>query len=90
MKFSDLDFQPHPHYIVNGVQAKHFFKNGYGVSVIRSPHSYGGSEGLYELAVLMGDEDVWVITYDTPITEDVLGYLTEEDVEDLLERVARI
>jgi hypothetical protein len=52
MKFSELDFQPHPNPNWDGVQAKHFFGNGYGVSVIRSSHSYGGSDGLYELAVV--------------------------------------
>jgi hypothetical protein len=82
MKFSDLDFQPHPNWV--GVQAKHFFDNGYGVSVIQSPNSYGGDEGLYELAVLKGNEDKFKLCYDTYITEDVLGHLTEEQVESYL------
>ena len=85
MKFSDLNFQPHPNW--DGVQAKHFFNNGYGVSVIKSSHSYGGSEGLYELAVLKGVEKNWEICCDTPITDDVLGHLTELDVENLLEEI---
>jgi hypothetical protein len=91
MKFSDLDFQPHPNWV--GVQAKHFFDNGYGVSVIQSPNSYGGDEGLYELAVLKhyvqkdygaGLSHKWEICYDTHITDDVLGHLTEEQVESYL------
>jgi hypothetical protein len=53
------------------------FDNGYGVSVIRGPHSYGGQKGLYELAVL--DSDGYVC-YDTPITSDVIGFLKPEDV----------
>lgn len=57
------------------------FKNGYGASVIRGPHSYGGPQGLYELAVLKRDyHRYWNITYDTPITDEVLGSLEHEDV----------
>ena len=53
------------------------FDNGYGISVVRGPHSYGGQKGLYELAVL--DRDGF-ITYETPITSDVIGFLKPEDV----------
>jgi hypothetical protein len=53
------------------------FDNGYGVSVVRGPYSYGGKLGLYELAVL--DSDGY-ICYDTPITSDVIGFLKPEDV----------
>ena len=88
MKFTDLDFQPHPSW--DGVQAKHFFDNGYGVSVIKSSHSYGGSEGLYELAVLKGVEKDWKICYDTVITDDFLGYQSEEEVEVLLYEVENL
>lgn len=88
MKFTDLDFQPHPSW--DGVQAKHFFDNGYGVSVIKSSHSYGGSEGLYELAVLKGVEKDWKICYDTVITDDFLEYQSEEEVEVLLYEVENL
>lgn len=53
------------------------FDNGYGVSVVQGPYSYGGQKGLYELAVL--DKDGF-ITYKTPITDDVIGFLKPEDV----------
>ena len=53
------------------------FDNGYGVSVIRGPHSYGGQKGLYELDVLGTDG---FITYETPITSDVISFLKPEDV----------
>lgn len=53
------------------------FDNGYGISVIRGPYSYGGQRGLYELAVLDRDG---LITYETPVTSDVIGYLKPEDV----------
>jgi hypothetical protein len=57
-------------------QVKVHFDNGYSASVVSHRFSYGGGEGLFELAVLDADR----ITYDTPITSDVLGCLTTEDV----------
>lgn len=77
MKFNDLAFKPGRH---GGVQAVVVFPNGYGASIVCSPFSYGGPQGLYEIAVLDGQG----ITYDTPVTSDVLGYLSEEDVEKTL------
>lgn len=88
MKFTELNFGPHPSWV--GIQAKHFFDNGYGVSVIQSPNSYGGDEGLYELAVLEGNEDEFEICYTTPITDDVLGHLTEEQVESTLSEIEKL
>ena len=85
MKFTDLNFQPHPNW--EGVQARHFFDNGYGVSVIQSPNSYGGNEGLYEVAVIKGKVDDWKICYDTHITDDVIGHNDEKEVETIMENV---
>ena len=48
MKFENLDFE----YDEMGEHAHHIFDNYYGVSVVRGPYTYGGKEGLYELAVL--------------------------------------
>jgi len=85
MNFSDLNFQPHQ--FDDGIQSKHFFENGYGVSVVRFPGSYGFEEDLYEVAILHGTEDKWEITYDTPITNDVLGHRDEQDINIILEEV---
>lgn len=87
MKFTDLNFEPHPHYKEDGVQAKHFFPNGYGVSVVRFPGSYGCYDGLYEVAIIKGNEDDFELCYDTPITDDVLGHRDEIDIENILEEV---
>lgn len=74
-----------------GVQILHKFKNGYGASVVRHEFSYGGSEGLWELAVIkFTDGDKWLITYDTEITEDVLRYLTGIDVDNILNKIEKI
>ncbi len=87
MKFSDLNFQPHGNYPDDGVAARHFYPNGYGVSVVRFPGSYGYSQGLYEVAVIKGNEDDYDLCYDTPITDDVLGHRDERDVEIIMEEV---
>lgn len=62
---------------IKWIRARLSFDNGYGVSVVQGPHSYGGQKGLYELAVLDSDGDV---CYDTPITDNVIGFLKPEDV----------
>lgn len=67
----------------DGVHYHFYFDNGYGASVIRHEYSYGGDQGLWELAVLAGD----LLCYNTEITDDVIGYLTEEEVEELLNRI---
>lgn len=64
---------------------KEFYDNGYGVSVI--DHGYGRENGLYELVVLRGNARKSSICYDTPITDDVLGYLAWDEVTDLREQV---
>jgi hypothetical protein len=67
---------------VSGRQWKFKFDNGYGASVIND--GYGGERGLYELAVLDRDG---ALTYDTPITRDVLGFLTADEVGDALAQI---
>lgn len=51
------------------------FPNGYGASVIDT--GYGSRDGLFELAVLADGK----LCYTTPITSDVLGWLTADDVD---------
>lgn len=92
MNFGDLTFHSHANYPDSGVAARHFFPNGYGVSVIQftTPFgfgSYGAEEGLYEVAILKGLEEDWEICYDTPITDDVIGYQSMEDIDTLLSQV---
>lgn len=64
------------------------FPNYYGASVIRGPFSYGGPEGMYELAVLRKRRKYWEITYKTPLTGDVIGYLEYDDVVKLLKTIS--
>lgn len=84
--FKDLEFKSHPNHL-GGVQALIEFENGYGASVVKTPYTYGGDKGLYELAVFGKDGH---ITYDTPITNDVIGYLRPQDVTDVMEKIQQL
>jgi hypothetical protein len=86
MKFTDLNFHPHGN-MPDGIAARHFFPNGYGVSVVQFPGSYGYEEGLYEVAILKGLEEDWEICYDTSITDDIIGYQSVEDINNLISQV---
>lgn len=64
------------------------FPNWYGASIIND--GYGREEGLLELAVILFDgPDSWDFfpDYDTPITDDVLGYLKPEKIHPILEEI---
>jgi hypothetical protein len=84
-QFKDLEFKEHRD--LNGVVARITFDNGYGASVVKHEFSYGGKDGLYELAVLDTNGD---LTYETPITDDVIGYLRPEDVTDVMEKIQKL
>jgi len=74
-----------------GSQATVHFTNGYGASVITGKGSYGGDMGLYELAVLEITEDYsWDICYDSGLTEDVIGFLNEEQVTSILKQIEEL
>lgn len=70
------------------VQKLYRFANNYGASVVKGEHTYGGDEGLWELAVIKFKTDGdFVLDYSTPITEDVEGHLTDDAVEKLLDKI---
>lgn len=78
---------------IGGTQAIYRFPNGYGASIIRHRASNGNSEGLWELAVLRiteGDMWQWPIEYSTPITDDVIGWLSPPEVDEILEKIAAL
>lgn len=86
--FEDLDFttiklEPW----MEGVQSRTMFDNGYGVSVICHKYSYGGKDGLYEVAVLNEEGE---LTYNTPVSDDVIGYLTPDEVTDIMRQVQEL
>ena len=80
------DFLQNTEYLNNGIRHIYKFDNGYGASVIKHDYSYGGRDGLWELAVLKDDE----LCYTTPITEDVIGHLSWENVENYLQKIKEL
>ena len=94
--FKDIEFKTHP--MGEGQHGLIFFPNGYGVSVVRfkRPYSdrgygsYTSNENEWEVAVLYGNENEWDITYNTEITDDVLGYLTEGEVDWVMLQVQQL
>lgn len=82
-RFNDLTFSELPD--IGGKWSRVMFPNGYGASIVSHKYSYGGEDGLYELAVL--DNINGNPIYTTPITDDVIGYLTEEGVTALLAEI---
>lgn len=102
MKISKIDSRglyipivkgPHPNGA--GVQKIYRFPNGYGASVVQVElfglfDSYTDDDDDWELAVLKfdsPDSDEYELDYDTPITDDVLGYLSMDDVENTLAEI---
>ena len=83
--FKDLKFKQHPS--ADGIISRIQFDNGYGASVVRHEYSYGGKDGLYELAVLNRDGE---LCYDTLVTNDVIGYLRDIDVTDVLAKIQQL
>lgn len=84
--FKDIGFEGMDSFY-NGVRSNTMFDNGYGISVVRHRYSYGGPSGLYEIVVLDKDGR---ITYRTPITQDVIGYLTSDDVSDIMVKIQEL
>lgn len=87
--FKHLKFKPHPANYPgcdDGTQARMDFPNGYGVSVITGSMFYSTPDTPYELAILKNGR----LCYDTPITDDVLGYLTKKEVTEVMKQVQNL
>ncbi len=63
---------------------RYYCENGWGLSVACHEHSYGGSEGLYEIALLKGDH----FSFDDHEWTDVRGWLTKAEVWNWLKIVS--
>jgi len=80
------------------IQKIYKFDNGYGASVIKGPTTFGGADGLWELAVLESfspnfpgsleeNEIPWEICYTSGITDDVFGHLNDPEVDAILRQI---
>ena len=100
MKLFNNPSEERPHLVGDGIQKIYFFDNGFGASVIRFKSgfpglrngysSYTSNESEWELGVLKKSEDGWSLTYDTPITDDVLGHLSDKEVEKTLQKIKKL
>ena len=70
--------------LYESIAGRYSFDNGYTASVVCHPGTYGYEQGLFELAVIHEGE----ICYNTPLTDNVIGYLSDEEVSDLLDEIA--
>jgi len=85
--FKDLVFEERPAYYGKGeTRAELYFDNGYGVSVITGASAYSNKDAPYELAIMWAGG----IVRFTGITDDVLGWLTEEDVTTYMIKVQEL
>lgn len=69
----------------DGIQYLFRFPNGYGASLINHSGSYGN-----ELAVIEWMGANYDLVYDTPVTGDVLGWLTPAQIESTLDAIAAL
>jgi hypothetical protein len=60
------------------------FDNGYGASVVCNFGTYGAKDGLFEVAILDSNGS---ITYDTPVSGGVIGWLDFAGVADILNKI---
>ena len=74
------------------VQKLYRFPNGAGASVVRGDYTYGGEEGLWELGVIWFEEDGYRLIYPRDVCPeaDVVGWLTDEQVEEKLVQIANL
>lgn len=74
-----------------GVQYLFKFDNNYGASVINCYGSYSTMGKPWELAVVKFDSnDDFDLNYDTNIANDIIGYLNDEGVRNLLKRISEL
>lgn len=66
------------------------FNNDYGASVVKHFGSYGYEEDLFELAVIYWENNRFTLTYNTPITHDVIGHLSNEEVMKYLKQIKEL
>lgn len=88
VRFDDLKFFEHPNIL--GIRAVIFFENGYGASVVQGQFAYTSNNQEYELAVLKGNEKHFNICYTTPLTDDVIGHCSKDEITKYLNEIENL
>ena len=83
MKFKDIKFNQTT--MPKGIQSMIKFGD-YDLSVVKNTSSYGGSQGLYEIAVFKGSGQVEMPGI-TQAGDTVKGYLSESEVEGIIKKM---
>ena len=73
---------------LNGIQGVVEYGD-YELSIIKHGHSYGGLQGLYEIGVWKGDNQVELPGI-TAEDDSVKGYLTEQEVSAIMTKMFTI
>ena len=71
-----------------GTQIVVRFPNGFGASIINHSFSYGTEIGVISFESL--DIFDFELTYSTPVTNDVLGWQSTEDVIEVLNQISAL
>jgi hypothetical protein len=74
------------------IQKIYRFENNLGASVVCHENSYGGKQGLWELALIKfkendPDPETWEFYHHEITHHDVVGWLSQIEVEELLEKI---
>lgn len=100
MKLKDIPKKPHKG-VPGGIHQTVLFPNGWGLSIVsNSEYFYVDKKHPYEIAVIVSEDsipeivinpdDQYEYRIDCSYTdEDVIGHLTEEDVDKWLEKVEK-
>ena len=84
-----------------GIHRLYKFDNNYGASLVRfktpdssfyasSYSSYTDNENEWELAIIKWDGEDFELVYDTGISDDVIGHLEEDAVEEILQQIREL
>jgi len=79
MRFNDLVFKP----LFDGVQSVLSFGKDYELSIVKHSSSYGGTQGLYEIAVFFEGEQRELAGV-TREGDTVKGFLSEQEVDGII------
>jgi len=86
MVWDDLVFEDISETSISGnKRTSLFFKNGYGISVVQTAYTR-----TWEVAVLKGNDKVWDICYNTPITSDVIVCADPVEVENIMIQIQEL
>lgn len=78
-------------FLEKDVDIKVFFENGYGASIVRGRYTYGRETGNFEIAVLeCEDEYEFELTFETPITDDVIPNADVNETIEVLKKIQEL